>query len=675
MAVLAAFDYTAIADRPGNQLISSSNNVSAERTGINTLLERMQLQSGGRGRELYLPDLVEFLVTSSGHGQVYILYDSLFESLTTTVKRVSEMSYFSIYKYNGSLLPLKSDLWSFKHREYLRIVIVICQSARTLNIFKQVTALKMETPSIFWIVVLDHDVTQELLEIIREGVQIAVALKTSDVKYRLMTSYINREDNTALRQAGSWWWTPLQGPRHFLKAPLYLSPKDAYRDFGGRKLRSSVVNNWPFFEVTKDEVSGAVRPRSGIDFHVLGTMAEKLNFTYELLLAEDGQWGGVLPNGTVTGMVGMVARREVHFAINEITITGPREVVVDFTQPYFLEASTLISPAPAEKNRAFAVFSPFTAEVWFVISAATLAVGPVLWMVSQMHNKFTGFSVRYSQSLSTCAFNMFRSLVVQGNRIEHRQWSLRFILFAWFFFCYVVYALYAGTLTAMLASPSYEKPIDSLWDLLEAIKHEGYMLNVVFQSANEFVFKEATQGIYKELWDVFDPSVGYVHSWTEGVEKVLTGKFSYMNAQLGAEIRALRLGRHRFHFARNSFYPQRYGMALTSGAPFKEEFDRVLLQLTAAGLVDKWTRDELASVRRDGRATEGPAGDEGPGAITLVHLQAAFFLLVLGCAVSAIVLVGERLAAAMLPRQRGKGCGGVGSDGENNAYVGEKKNE
>lgn len=54
----------------------------------------------------------------------------------------------------------------------------------------------------------------------------------------------------------------------------------------------------------------------------------KINMTppsftrYQLLLAEDGQWGGVLPDGSITGMIGMVARHEVHFAINEITITG-----------------------------------------------------------------------------------------------------------------------------------------------------------------------------------------------------------------------------------------------------------------------------------------------------------------------------------------------------------------
>ena len=36
----------------------------------------------------------------------------------------------------------------------------------------------------------------------------------------------------------------------------------------------------------------------------------------------DGQWGGVEEDGTVTGMIGMVARREADFAIDEITVNG-----------------------------------------------------------------------------------------------------------------------------------------------------------------------------------------------------------------------------------------------------------------------------------------------------------------------------------------------------------------
>ena len=43
---------------------------------------------------------------------------------------------------------------------------------------------------------------------------------------------------------------------------------------------------------------------------------------YEILSPADNQWGFPKPDGTITGIVGLVARREAHFAINELTITG-----------------------------------------------------------------------------------------------------------------------------------------------------------------------------------------------------------------------------------------------------------------------------------------------------------------------------------------------------------------
>lgn len=45
-------------------------------------------------------------------------------------------------------------------------------------------------------------------------------------------------------------------------------------------------------------------------------------FRFEIVTPADGSFGAVNANGSVTGMIGMVARREAHFAIDEITITG-----------------------------------------------------------------------------------------------------------------------------------------------------------------------------------------------------------------------------------------------------------------------------------------------------------------------------------------------------------------
>lgn len=57
--------------------------------------------------------------------------------------------------------------------------------------------------------------------------------------------------------------------------------------------------------------------------------------------------------------------------------------------------------------------------------------------------------------------------------------------------------------------------------------------------------------------------------------QVLEGDYVFINALFGSEIRAVRLGKNKFHFGKESFYPQNYGIACTSGSPLKQVFDRM----------------------------------------------------------------------------------------------------
>ncbi|XP_042884156.1 glutamate receptor ionotropic, delta-1-like [Penaeus japonicus] len=413
-----------------------------------------------------------------------------------------------------------------------------------------------------------------------------------------------------------------------LVSPLTPDLDRIYADFKGRQLKGAVIPNWPFFQVTPlatyDGPYQEAAPHSGIDFNVIDTIASRLNFTYKLLVTDS--WGGPQPDGgSITGMVGMVSRREVEFAIDEITITGAREDVLDFTKPYFMESITIVSRAPAEKSRAAAVFSPFTPAVWAALALSVAMIGPVLAIVSHTMALYLGEKPRFTAR--QYAFNMFRNLVVQGNLISSSRWPLRCIFFSWYLFCFYVCALYSGTLTAVLAIPAFEKPIDSLADLLQAMKEHGFSPLFIHDTSNVHILKEATSGIYKEIWDRFQPDVGYVFSANEGVEKVLTGKFGFINAWLASEIRISTRGKHKYHMARHTYYPQRYGIALNSGAPYLAMFNRKLTQLFESGLIGKWRRDVVGGESSRG-SDEGPHG--GPGAITLTHLQAAFFVLGIG---------------------------------------------
>nr|XP_053630413.1 glutamate receptor ionotropic, delta-2-like [Cherax quadricarinatus] len=237
---------------------------------------------------------------------------------------------------------------------------------------------------------------------------------------------------------GSWKLTP-SGATGRLDGSLVPDLKKRYENMRGRQLIVSANNNWPFFGL-KYPPGGGVEADSGIDIQIMNTLGSFLNFTYRVVSPADGQWGGPLPDGTVSGLIGQVARREVHIAICEITITASRETVMDFTIPYYLETITVVSRAPAEKNRAFAVFSPFTLQVWVCIAASTVIIGPIM---SMLGHGLTFYVSRPPRSKThDYIFHLFRVLVVQSNLLRPSYWPHRLVFFFWYLFCFYIYGGY-----------------------------------------------------------------------------------------------------------------------------------------------------------------------------------------------------------------------------------------
>ncbi|ROT85328.1 putative glutamate receptor ionotropic, delta-1 [Penaeus vannamei] len=407
----------------------------------------------------------------------------------------------------------------------------------------------------------------------------------------------------------------------FPPSPLTPDLERVYADFGGRQLKGAVVPNWPFFQVTPlDAYDGPYQeagPVSGIDFLVIDAIATELNFTYKLLVADS--WGGPQPDGrSITGMIGMVARREVEFAVDEITITGAREAVLDFSQPYFMESITIVSRAPAEKSRAVAVsrpsrprcslvgnpwpisldqrFSrqvpstpwavhvvPQDSKVWAALVLSVAVIGPLLATINHLTSFYLGGKDHFSSR--EFAFNMFRNLVVQGNLISSARWPLRCVFFSWYLFCFYVCALYSGTLTAV--PPSLHLRTGRLaCGPSEAMKRRFSPL-FIYDTSNVHILKEATSGIYKEIWDRFQPDSGYVFSANEGVDKVLTGKFGFVNAWLASEIRITAREARRT----TTWLARRTTAELRRRPPVRGS----TRQLVESGLIGKWRRDVVAA--------------------------------------------------------------------------------
>lgn len=70
--------------------------------------------------------------------------------------------------------------------------------------------------------------------------------------------------------------------------------------------------------------------------------------------------------------------------------------------------------------------------------------------------------------------------------------------------------------------------------------------------------------------------------------------------------------------------------------PIISNFFSRIIEITSAGLVLKWINDEMQKVITWERST-----NEGPGPFTLVHLQAVFFMLLLGDLLAVLILLIE----------------------------------
>ena len=132
---------------------------------------------------------------------------------------------------------------------------------------------------------------------------------------------------------------------------------------------------WPHYveRVTRD--AGSNDTYAGMYMEVLDYLAAYMNFTFEIVIAPDGQWGGLDENLSWTGIIRQLQVRDVDFAVAPLSATYGRRQVVDFTDFALQEAYfTGIYKRPATGMSAVSLYLlPFHADVWYILPFVLLA--------------------------------------------------------------------------------------------------------------------------------------------------------------------------------------------------------------------------------------------------------------------------------------------------------------
>ena len=219
---------------------------------------------------------------------------------------------------------------------------------------------------------------------------------------------------------------------------------------------------WPPFLVINKNEKGE-NSISGPVGDYFGYMQKARNCTFTIVTPSDGLWGNCNGADNCTGVIELVARKEVDFAANPFTMTLDRIVAIDYSRPVEISFYGVVVPLESKSNIWYFV-DPFSPKVWILyitsIPVFFLAMGLVEFLCG---GGFVKWKATASFVLRTALIEHSHSSL-PPNHTKMYQQKLLIIIWVWSYMV-LVYS-YAGNLTAMLARPKLQSPIRTLEELL-----------------------------------------------------------------------------------------------------------------------------------------------------------------------------------------------------------------
>lgn len=149
-------------------------------------------------------------------------------------------------------------------------------------------------------------------------------------------------------------------------------------DLKGYKFRCATLPSNPYIS-DMVPIGPDLYKMYGMFAEVFDNIATIMNFTYDLTKPPDGQWGAIQPDGSWSGMVGMLSKGEIDMAPTDFTVTMERSAVMTFANPITQIYHSLFIKNPTETYNYTAYTEPMHWLSWVILLVFIGLVPPFLW--------------------------------------------------------------------------------------------------------------------------------------------------------------------------------------------------------------------------------------------------------------------------------------------------------
>ncbi|XP_071540846.1 probable glutamate receptor [Panulirus ornatus] len=386
---------------------------------------------------------------------------------------------------------------------------------------------------------------------------------------------------------------------------------------------------------------------------LLQLLAHNFNFSYTFVRPPDGKWGTKEADGSWSGMVGMVGRKEVDLGLGPFGVSATRAEVVDFTRSVLIDTLRIMGGVGRPEVDPWGFLLPLGPLVWTAILAALLVVTGVVWLLSLCLIRET--RTRSGEREPTDGFFLYvRVLLQQDTRgLPGERWLERLVLGSWMVMTLVLTKSYAGNLMSMLAVRYIPQPYQSLRDVLD-----DPSVTMIWEAGTVYIqyLRAVESGIFREVMDseedgrlIYTTTTGYL----EAAQTLVVGGRHVLVVEdlTGRVIMADHFsltGKCDFYASRELFLPVFLSMIGQKDHPIVSALSKSIKYVNEAGFYGYW-RKHLSI--NSTRCVRPPTKITVNTSLSFTNVWGMFVVLAGGHAVALLLLCLELLIVPYLQTQ------------------------
>ncbi|KAL9872985.1 glutamate ionotropic receptor NMDA type subunit 1 isoform 1-T4 [Glossina fuscipes fuscipes] len=412
----------------------------------------------------------------------------------------------------------------------------------------------------------------------------------------------------------------------------------------------------------------------GYCIDLLKALSQRINFTYNLALSPDGQFGHYIlknssssslppspPRKEWTGLIGELVNERADMIVAPLTINPERAEYIEFSKPFKYQGITILEKKPSRSSTLVSFLQPFSNTLWILVMVSVHVVALVLYLLDRF-SPFGRFKLSHADSheekplnLSSAVWFAWGVLLNSGiGEGTPRSFSARVLGMVWAGFAMIIVASYTANLAAFLVLERPKTKLSGINDARLRNTMENLTCATVKGSSVDMYFRRQVElsNMYRTM------EANNYDTAEQAIEDVKKGQVSKHSTAIRISIICIQKSfiRKLMAFIWDSsrleyeaskdcelvtagelFGRSGYGIGLQKGSPWTDAVTLAILEFHESGFMEALDKAWIFH----GNAQQCEQFEKTPNTLGLKNMAGVFILVAAGVAIGVGLIIIE----------------------------------